>query len=233
MTEGPTTKPVKRVVRAGLSEQVYQALKVDIMNDKFEAGERIIIDELVREMGVSATPIREALVRLSAEQLVSVERYVGYAILPKPSADEIAQLFVAREAIEVCAGRIAAERISEEEIVYMESVHDRITSRTYGAERYADFVPFIIDNQEFHEILVGASGNAPLATAFRSLNYDNLIARASRGRGVPDLGHIAEEHQAIIAALKSHDPKTAEVAIRQHICEGSKRMVSDVIAPRS
>ncbi|MCC6223115.1 MAG: GntR family transcriptional regulator [Thermoleophilia bacterium] len=223
-------EPHRRVVRTGLSEQVYQVLKSDIINEKVPPGERIVIDELARQMGVSATPIREALARLAAEQLVSAEPYVGYTIQPKPSQEEVAQLFVVREAIEGCAARLAAKWISDAEISRLETINERIISRTYGADAYADYAAFVVDNQEFHEALVRASGNAPLLRAFRGMNYDALTARATRGRGIPDVRDNYEEHIAIIAALRGRDPGQVERAVRAHIRRGARRMLGDAAA---
>ena len=228
--ERGAARSTRRVVRTGLSEQVYQVLKSDIINDKLPPGERIVIDELARQMGVSATPVREALARLAAEQLVSVEPYIGYAIQPKPSQEEVAQLFVVREAIEGCAGRLAARRMDEAEIARLEEINTRIVSRSYGADAYADYAGFVTDNQEFHEALVRASGNAPLLRAFQSMNYDALIARATRGRGIPDVRDNYEEHAAIVAALRARDPDAIETAVRAHIRRGARRMVGDAAA---
>ena len=144
---------------------------------------------------------------------MSVEPYIGYAIQPKPSREEIAQLFVVREAIEGCAAA-SARRIEAAEIERLEEINERIVSRSYGADAYADYAGFVTDNQEFHETLVRASGNAPLLRAFRSMNYDALIARATRGRGVPDVGDNYEEHAAIVAALRARDPNAIEAAVR-------------------
>lgn len=223
-------EPARRVVRTGLSEQVYQVLKSDIINEKVPPGERVVIDELARQMGVSATPIREALARLAAEQLVSAEPYIGYTIQPKPSREEVAQLFVVREAIEGCAARLAAGRISETEISRLEAINERIISRSYGTDAYADYAAFVIDNQEFHETLVRASENAPLLRAFRGMNYDALTARATRGRGIPDVRDNYEEHIAIIAALRGRDSRRVEQAVREHIRRGAARMLGDVVA---
>jgi DNA-binding GntR family transcriptional regulator len=225
----PATRVGNRVVvRSGLTEQVYEALKALIINDELAAGERLVIDQLALRLNVSATPVREALARLAGQDLVVVETYVGYTIAPRPSADEIAQLFEAREAIEGFAARLAGDRMDDKAIDALEEINQRIVSRGYGGERYNDFADFITHNHEFHEGLIAGARNESLRKAFRALNYDTRIALVTRGRGVPDLAELHEDHERIVAALRRHSAEEAEEAARMHIRKGSRRLLDEM-----
>ncbi|MEA2275826.1 MAG: hypothetical protein QOC78_786 [Solirubrobacteraceae bacterium] len=227
MTPSRSRRVAQRVVRSGLTEQVYEALKAEIINDEFAAGERLIIDQLAQRLEVSATPVREALARLAGQDLVLVEPYVGYAIAPPPTVDELAQMFEAREAIEVFAARLACERMDDAGILGLREINARIVSRNYGGARYDDFADFISDNQEFHELLVAGARNESLQKAFRALNYDTRIALVTRGRGIPDLDEIYKDHEKIITALSKHSAASAEKAVVAHIRQGSRRLLSE------
>ena len=169
------------------------------------AGARIVIESVAIRLGVSPTPVREALARFAGEQLVSFRAYVGYSALPPLSPTELLDLFEAREVIE-CAGAVrACERATDADLERLREIDAHIRAGHYGKERYSEFVSFVNDNQRFHETLLDAARNPELRRALDALNYEARIARRTRGRGVPDLGLICEEHAAIIAALTARD----------------------------
>ena len=172
---------------AGLAEHVYLLLKAEVINDQFAAGERIVIESVAIRLGVSPTPVREALARLAGEQLVSFRAYVGYSALPPLSVTELRDLFEAREVIE-CAGAVrACERSTEADLARLREIDARIRAGHYGKDRYSEFVSFVNDNQRFHEALIDGARNPELRRALDALNYEARIARRTRGRGVPDL----------------------------------------------
>jgi DNA-binding GntR family transcriptional regulator len=228
MTPPRRSRVGQGVVRSGLTEQVYDALKAAIINDEFVAGERLVIDQLAQRLHVSATPVREALARLAGQDLVSVETYVGYTIAAPPTIDELVQMFEAREALEGFAARLACKRMDAVDIDALEAINERIVSRSYGGARYDDFADFISDNQEFHELLIAGAKNQSLQKAFAALNYDTRIALVTRGRGIPDLAKIHEDHKGIVDALRRHSAPAAEKAVLAHIRDGSRRLLSEL-----
>ena len=213
---------------SGLAEHVYLLLKADVINDQFAAGNRIVIESVAIRLGVSPTPVREALARLAGEQLVSFRAYVGYSVLPPLSLTELRDLFEAREVIECAAAIRACERSTDADLASLREIDARIRAGHYGKERYSEFVSFVNDNQRFHETLLDAARNPELRRAFDALNYEARIARRTRGRGVPDLGLICEEHAAIIAALTARDAKALVAAVTEHARESHRRLVDDL-----
>jgi DNA-binding GntR family transcriptional regulator len=211
-----------------LAEHVYLLLKADVINDQFAAGDRIVIESVATRLGVSPTPVREALARLAGEQLVAFRAYVGYSALPPLSLSELRDLFEAREVIE-CAGAIrACERSTEADLARLREIDARIRAGHYGKDRYSEFVSFVTDNQRFHETLLDAARNPELRRAFDALNYEARIARVTRGRGIPDLGLICEEHTAIIAALAARDAPALVHAVVAHARDSHARLVEDI-----
>jgi DNA-binding GntR family transcriptional regulator len=213
---------------SGLAEHVYLLLKADVINDQFAAGDRIVIESVAIRLGVSPTPVREALARLAGEQLVAFRAYVGYSVLPPLSVSELRDLFEAREVIE-CAGAVrACERSTDADLASLRMIDARIRAGHYGKDRYSEFVSFVNDNQRFHETLLDAARNPELRRAFDALNYEARIARRTRGRGIPDLGLICEEHAAIIAALAARDADALVAAVTDHARESHQRLVDDL-----
>jgi DNA-binding GntR family transcriptional regulator len=213
---------------AGLAEYVYLLLKAEVINDQFAAGDRIVIETVALRLGVSPTPVREALARLAGEQLVAFRAYVGYSALPPLSVIELRDLFEAREVIE-CAGAIrACERSTAADLARLREIDARIRAGHYGKERYSEFVSFVNDNQRFHEALLDGARNPELRRALDALNYEARIARRTRGRGVPDLGLICDEHAAIITALSARDADALVAAVANHARESHQRLVDDL-----
>jgi DNA-binding GntR family transcriptional regulator len=213
---------------AGLAEHVYQLLKAEVINDQFDADERIVIETVAIRLGVSPTPVREALARLAGEQLVGFRAYVGYTALPPLSQTELLDLFEARKVIETASALRAAERATEEDLAKLRVLDARIRAGHYGKDRYSEFAAFVNDNQRFHEALMDASRNPELRRAFDSLNYEARIARRTRGRGIPDLNLICQEHAAIIDALAARDTQALVDAVADHASESHQRLADDL-----
>ena len=192
---------------------------------QYEPGERLVIDQIAREMGVSPTPVRDALTRLSGEGFIDFTPFRGFTVFPDPSLYEIAQSFEARAAIEAAAIRLGCERATADQIAELRAIKGRIASTSYGG-RSGSFSRFVKLNQQFHELLVMTGRNTYLVDALKSLYHDALVARTMHGRGVPDLAHINEEHDAIIDALERRDPDAAEAAVTRHIVDGAARVLA-------
>jgi DNA-binding GntR family transcriptional regulator len=213
---------------AGLADHVYQLLKAEVINDQFPSGERIVIETVATRLRVSPTPVREALAKLAGEQLVAFRAYVGYSALPPLSLAELNDLFEAREVIECAAAIRACERSTADDLARLREIDARIRAGHYGKDRYSEFAAFVNDNQRFHEALMDASRNPELRRAFDSLNYEARIARRTRGRGIPDLNLICQEHAAIIDALAERDTQALVGAVADHASESHQRLADDL-----
>jgi DNA-binding GntR family transcriptional regulator len=222
------TSAASPVARAGLAEHVYQLLKAEVINDDFDVEERIVIETVALRLGVSPTPVREALARLAGEQLVSFRVYVGYAVLPPLSATELDDLFEAREIIETAAAVRACERSTEADLATLVEINERIRTGTYGKDHYSDFAAFVNNNQRFHETLLDGARNPALRRAFDALNYEARMARRTRGRGIPDIDLICSEHAAIIDALAARDAARLVAAVTRHARDSHRRLVEDI-----
>ena len=222
------TTAASSVAAAGLAEHVYQQLKAEVINNEFEAEKRIVIETVALRLGVSPTPVREALARLAGEQLVSSRVYVGYAVLPPLSITELNDLFEAREIIETAAAVRACERSTEADLASLLEINERIRTGTYGKDHYSDFAAFVNNNQRFHETLLDGARNPALRRAFDALNYEARMARRTRGRGIPDLDMICAEHAAIIDALAARDAARLVDAVARHARDSHRRLAEDI-----
>ena len=186
-------------------------------------GEKIVLLDLAQEFGTSMIPLREALARLTAERLVTYEPNKGFRVAPAPNAEEIAYLFEARLVMELGALEIGMDVVTPEIIAVLKSINDHIRSQNYG-ENFNDFKGFISDNERFHLILVGLTGNPLVIDAYQRLRYHERIPLTLHGRGVLDVERIVTEHDRIIAALEEHSLDTARAALKAHILDAYGRL---------
>lgn len=201
--------------RDALTDQVYARLRAQIMNLRLEPGRRLNIDQLSRELRVSATPIREALNRLASERVVQTEPFRGFRVERLLNRDEIRDLFDARAVIEIGAISTSVERLGTDD-------HDRLaalveeTQTIAGADDF-DFAAFNAADEIFHRIIVAGSGNSFLLQAWEGLNVHAQIARNFEGTSSTDAALADAEHCQILAALVARDVDATRIHATRHI----------------
>ena len=195
-----------------LREIVYEQLKRQILTGRITPGTRMMEVELADEMGVSRTPVREAIRKLEKEGLVTIEPRRG-AYASDISVKDMVDTLEVREDLEGLAAALAAERMTEEQI-------DELVKITEGyseAILNSDTEKIIQYDEKFHKHIVSCSGNKTLiqlseivqelALRFRYIYYDDF----SRYENMP------VEHRQIIAAITSGDADTARMSADSHV----------------
>ena len=195
-----------------LREIVYEQLKLQILTGKISPGTRMMEVELADEMGVSRTPVREAIRKLEKEGLVTIEPRRG-AYASDISVKDMVDTLEVREDLEGLAAALAAERMTEEQ---MEELI-QITRKYSEAIKNSDTEKIIGYDEQFHKHIVACSGNKTLiqlsetvqelALRFRYLFYDDF----SRYENMP------VEHRKIIDAIKGGDAETARQTADNHV----------------
>jgi DNA-binding GntR family transcriptional regulator len=219
----PSRKP--GLIRSrSLVDLAHEEIHKRITNGTIKQGERLIIDALAQEFGTSLIPVREALARLHAERLVSFEANKGYRVAAPPDALELHDLFSARLILEVGALETAIPLVNAALVAELRDINQQMRSGTYG-KTFDGYVAFVKLNAVFHEKVVGLSGNPFIIEAYRTLAYHQRIMQALHGRGIPDIGKLVDEHDAIIEALEKKSLQRVRQAIRQHIIEGAERLL--------
>lgn len=213
----------RRINRSsGLAEEVYKMIRADIMSLRIPPGTRILVDSLARELGVSQTPIREALSMLEAIGLVTKQHFIGYCAAPKFNSEQYKKLFEVRLLLEPYAARHAAERMDEP---VLEQLHGLIAQMDpEGAngtltsyERFAD------QDAEFHTRIAIGGGNDLIVEALDRLHTHLHIFRlAVRNEYAAE---AMVEHARIALALKARDPDAAEAAMRAHVENSFQRLL--------
>jgi DNA-binding GntR family transcriptional regulator len=201
----PANDVVRAIIRpSGLAEEVYRRVRADIMSLKLPPDTRVSVDSLARELGVSQTPIREALSMLEANGLVSKRHFAGYATSPRMGRSQLDELFEFRLLIEPHAARKAAEGMAEADLAALASGEEAPSH-----DAFADL------DTAFHRLIAQGAGNHLIADSLARLHIHVHIFRSCfRSEIAQDAVH---EHNAIIAALRARDGGRAESAMRRHI----------------
>lgn len=204
---------------ARLGDEIHAAIFERIMSLEIAPGERISVDALSRQLGVSQTPVREALTRLETEGLVRKTPLVGYSAAPRLSAAEMADLYEMRLQLEPFAARKCALAMPEAVIDQLHAlcVDMAALSDREGLSAYAQFAQL---DMAFHDQIAVSAGNAMMADALRRLHSHVHLFRLLVEARVPP--RASAEHDGLIVAIRARDGDAAEAAMRHHV-EHSRR----------
>ena len=203
--------PVRPIQIASVVDQVHAALRSQILTGELERGSRLPQETLAAEFGVSRTPLREALRRLAAEGLVTLQPNYGATVAQLDFGD-MRDAWTARLVIEPPAARLAAEREPAVDL-------DRMRAAVAAQRASADPARSLDANREFHLALVAASGN-PHLEHFAELLWVARISVAIYTAQAAQVGGTAawsDEHDGILAAMRAGDGDAAERLTREHI----------------
>lgn len=201
--------------RPYLRDEVYRRLREYVAELADSNGAPVALREadLARSLGVSRTPVREALNRLHQEGIVQIEPRHGAKVLPT-SMDEYLCWLEIREVLEGAAARRAAERITPEAVAELRALFAPFTGRKANPE--TDPLAFFEANAKFHSRIIEIS-DTPLLERLGSA-YDYM--GSGRQRAKMRLGRIAQavkEHEEILDALERRDAEKAEKLARLHV----------------
>jgi DNA-binding GntR family transcriptional regulator len=199
-----------------LDDKIYARLKGLIADGAITPGERILQEKLAREMGVSRTPLVNALKRLAQERLVEWVPRRGIYV-KQFSLKEMAQIFEVREGLEPIAARLAATRICPTEVREFKRIFDGFSTKPSPAEVQR----YLRCDRHFHWRLVELTENPHLAAAMESVN----MMISAYQIGIPrSLAESLPEHRTILDALRRREPEAAEAAMRVHIRRSVERI---------
>jgi len=224
--------PGLSLTKTSLSEQAYDEIKRQILDQRLRPGARLNIGALSRDSHISSSPIREALVRLEAEGLVVLENNSGFSVAPVPDAVQMGHLLDYREALESHAARLGAARGDAQALASMTRANDAMAAMRAKGVGYRQYRAYFDLEQAFHQALVDSAANPVIASAYRALHLILLVARQSV---VPDSDRIGSdaavrEHREIIKAFEARDGDRAAAAVHRHIELARRRMRDMTVA---
>ncbi len=192
--------------------QVYAVLRDAIVRGELEPGQQLSENSLAERIGVSRTPIREAIGRLREDRLVETVPQLG-TFVARINATAISDAQFIRESLECAAIRISAQVAKEADVVELEeNLHQQERARESG-----DRDTFYLLDDSFHHALCDLSGHLSVwIVSERAKAHLNRIRRLSLG--MPNyLDEMVSEHRLVLDAVAANDPDLAETLLRDHL----------------
>lgn len=195
---------------SGLTPRAYSQLREEIVQGLLQEGEALYEIHLAERLGMSRTPIREAMKLLTRDGYLEELPSRGYAV-PRRSLDDLREFFELREVLEASATRYAALRATAAEIAELERLCQRY-------EREKDDAKWVQLGHDFHSVLIKAANNSRLKTMLDSLNAQIVISRRTVAMADPVRRQAAvRDHRAIFEAVKARDEVRAQALAAEHV----------------
>ncbi len=206
---------------APVGEEIYQVLLSRVLSNELGPNDRVTIDALCRELGVSQTPIREALHRLAADGVVVRVHMAGYRVAPKITREQFEDLVEVRLLLEPVAARRAAERAGGEGLQRLRGVAGEMRELLEEAGSGRGYANFSQLDTRFHDELALLGGNGFVRESLLRLHTHVHMFRLTSNPQITGLA--IGEHDDILSAVAVHDPEAAAYAMRRHIEASAER----------
>ena len=204
-----------------LRDVVFQTLRQAILRGELKPGERLMEIHLAQKLGVSRTPVREAIRKLELEGLVLMIPRKG-AVVAEITVSDLEDVLEVRMALEELALKHACRRITKEQLDELEQLaavfSESLNGDDVGACAQADML--------FHDAIYEATGNNRLIQILNNLREQMYRYRMEYLKDRHSHAQLLEEHEEILNALKSHDEKSALEWISRHIERQKEHIIS-------
>jgi DNA-binding GntR family transcriptional regulator len=209
-----------------LTDAAYRTLKEQILTQAFAPGQRLNVDELAGRLGVSRTPVKDALNALANEGLVEIVPRKG-TFVSELSAEMIAEVFELRRALELLAAELLVERVNDRDL---ERLRDHLAALDAPLAGSEDADEHLRRNLAFHRLFVDLAGNKTLLEMYEGLNAHIQIARvhARWHNWQQRRQQERDEHQAILRALEARDWPRLAAAVNAHIRRSKQSLIDDL-----
>jgi DNA-binding GntR family transcriptional regulator len=207
--------PLGRVI---LRDQVRDLLLARVLSGHYQPGSRLVETRIAQELGISQAPLREALRDLEQLGLVTHEPFRGCSVR-ELSIDDLLEAFPVRAALESVAARLAADRITEDELADLAGHVDAMRAAAEQGDALAESTA----DAAFHATIVEAARNGVLQRQWEQLQphartFISLTLPASAR------GPVADRHVPILEALRDRDPERAAATMHEHLTDVADRL---------
>jgi len=206
--------PVPRVA----SQAAYVRIRGLILQGALSPGERILEERMAAELGISRTPIREALARLQSEGFLSGEGRRGLTVRHY-TVDDVRDIYDLRAVLEGHVAALAAEHATRPDMRRMQEGNARMREAIERWQAVAHDRQAVEEVRLLHQAVVTASRSQRAATLLRSLVEIPLVLRAASCYTSEQLWHSYEDHERIAAAIEAREVRRAEMLMVEHVLQ--------------
>ena len=195
-----------------LRGQVFDKIRSDILNGKYKRGEELVESSIGKELGISRTPVREAIRQLELDGLVQLVPNKG-AFVTGISEKDVRDIYLIRARLEGLAARMAAKNITPE---LLDAMEETVVLSEYHAkkEHYEQVCEM---DSKFHKLLYKASGSRILEHTLTDFHQYVQRVRMASIMKKRRMEKSNDEHDAILTAIREHDEEKAELVATRHI----------------
>lgn len=204
-------KPQAKLQSERLVDKVYGLLHSEIINGNLLPGQALSVPEISRQLGVSRSPVREAVLQLVADGLAWEKAHKG-AVVAQFGLEDALQILEAREILEVASVSLGTVRATTADFVALEQV---LRSQQQSVQK-ANLRGYLHSDLEFHKLLGSLSHNPALGRMVGLLKDQSLLAQDSVSHSLVQLEMGFKEHQAVLEALESRNSEEAARALLKH-----------------
>jgi GntR family transcriptional regulator, rspAB operon transcriptional repressor len=226
MRAANATTVLAKIEQRRAVDEVYERLRDAILTKQFSPGQRLDVDAIAHQLGVSLTPVRSAIELLASDGLVDVQPRSG-TFVTTLTARDVEETMDIRCALECLAAEKAVERLTADDIenarrllkILAKPIHDEQDSRNHESA-----------NSQLHNLLIEASGNRILSEMYRKLNAHLTIARLHSR--TPDWRERTRqeqiEHEEMVDAMERRDPAALVDTLRRHILRAEALLLATI-----
>lgn len=203
--------------RRDLTDQAYELLKARIVAREFQPNQKLSVDRLAKLLGVSRTPTKDALNRLAADGLITIEPRVGSFVTPITTKN-IQDIFSLRLLFELYAAKEGFETITPGLLAEMQTLVVQMAScldqGRYRPDQHAYFIEL---DHRLHRLIIDSAGNNRLIAMYEGLNVHLHIARAYYVNELENAEQGQREHEQIVQSYGQRDLSMLQRVLRSHI----------------
>jgi len=221
----PDSKPIMDL--ANINEKVYEFIKQRIIHLTYPPGHKINVRELQRELGISQTPIKDALFRLAGEGMIEISSRRG-TFVKEVTEKDIEELFATRFILEAGAVDLVGKGMKDEQLEELEGLYNE----TLKSGLESNYELFIEKDRAFHMKIIEFTGNQRLMETYNHLSAHMQILRFRTARqNVGKMPWVDEDHRSILDALKERNPEKAKEVIRGHFAKSMSFLGRQSLSP--
>lgn len=210
MNVEPSRKPVY-LERKSVAKDVIAYIKDQILTGELNPGDRIVETRLAKDLGISQTPVREALRELQGEGIIHIVPNKGPMVCTMNMKD-VFEIYSLRSVIEGLAIRLATQWATDEEVAELETIYNEMKEKLYDES----VIYLMDDSHRIHDQIMKMSNHAQLYSIFQSLSFKISLLNRLLGTKKTKQYEV-DQHQELIDAVKSRDMNHAEQVMRRHI----------------
>lgn len=223
----PEHKSLRQVSRTRLSDLAYEVLRDSILRRELPPGHRLDLEDLKRQLGISLTPLKEAIGRLATEGLITIVPRRG-SYVTDLSAEDVSERFNVRQLLELGAAEQIIANLSERDLTKLRQLYADLKSLTTPDGLVSDYFKFLEKDREFHRAMIVIAGNKLLLEIYDSLNLYLQVAKVFYLAQDKRLELVDREHHQILTALEARDAQTLKRAMRDHIQSAKEAVVPGI-----